>query len=210
MIYLTKQDLYDFIPGFTMGFIKGIISHPFEVMKLRSQLQLKDVYSNLLKGISYSIIGLSLERGIQFYTFEKMKQRTNNTLYSSMYSSFILSLFTFPYNVIFIRRVIDRKVINSSYRGLVFPLLLEYSRSMIGSTVFMYSYDTIRSKDIPIYMNIIASTSFVWLLTYPFDSIKNRIIYNNNIDYRNLYRGIQYPILRSIPSSVIGFYVYKI
>ena len=22
MIYLTKQDLYDFIPGFTMGFIK--------------------------------------------------------------------------------------------------------------------------------------------------------------------------------------------
>jgi len=192
-----------------MGFVKGIISHPFEVMKIRSQLRLQDLYGNLLKGISYSVIGLSMERGIQFYTFEKVKQKTNDRMYSALYSSFILSLFTFPYNVIFIRRVIDRQIRNTNYSSLVFPLLLEYSRSISGSTIFMYSYDTLNDKGTPIYISAILSTSFVWILTYPIDNIKNRIIYNNIIDYRNLYRGIQYPLLRSIPSSIIGFYVYE-
>lgn len=51
-------------------------------------------------------------------------------------------------------------------------------------------------------------------LTYPIDNIKNiknQIIaekrINNNI--LNLYKGIQYPLIRSIPSFIVGFYVYE-
>ena len=32
---------------------------------------------------------------------------------------------------------------------------------------------------------------------------------NEIIDIKRLYKGIQYPIIRSIPSSIIGFYIYE-
>lgn len=55
------------------------------------------------------------------------------------------------------------------------------------------------------------SSFIVWSITYPIDNIKNQIIANKKITYdlKSLYRGIQYPLLRSIPSSTVGFYVYE-
>jgi hypothetical protein len=48
-----------------MGIARAIISHPFEMMKLKSQLnQTNNFYKNLFKGMHYSIITNSLERGI--------------------------------------------------------------------------------------------------------------------------------------------------
>jgi hypothetical protein len=49
------------------------------------------------------------------------------------------------------------------------------------------------------------------MLTYPIDNIKNQFIAGNSIKYnvRFLYKGIQYPLIRSIPSSTIGFYIYE-
>ena len=44
------------------------------------------------------------------------------------------------------------------------------------------------------------------------DSYKNKLIANNTFKISNLkdlYKGIQYPMIRSIPSSIGGFYVYE-
>lgn len=88
---------------------------------------------------------------------------------------------------------------------------LEYVRNISGSTVFLYSYNYFRTDNYPIYLSGIASSFIVWGFTYPIDNIKNQIIAKRDINYNliNLYKGVQYPLMRSIPSSIVGFYVFE-
>jgi hypothetical protein len=84
------KELNHFIPGFTMGFVRSIISHPFEMLKLKTQMNIKDNrFKNLFKGIHLSILTNSFERGIQFYYFKQINEKLNNILLSSLYSSLI-------------------------------------------------------------------------------------------------------------------------
>ena len=39
---MNKDDLKKIIPGFTMGIVRASISHPFEMMKLKSQIGQKE------------------------------------------------------------------------------------------------------------------------------------------------------------------------
>ena len=53
----SQEDLKKIIPGFTMGIVRASISHPFEMMKLKTQIGIKEnFYKNLFKGVHYSII----------------------------------------------------------------------------------------------------------------------------------------------------------
>ena len=88
-------------------------------------------------------------------------------------------------------------------------LLLEYNRNLFGSILFLYSYNVSKDNNYPIFIRGPFASTIVWLLTYPLDSYKNKLIANIPIQYTQLYKGIHYPILRSIPSSVVGFYVYE-
>jgi hypothetical protein len=60
----------------------------------------------------------------------------------------------------------------------------------------------------PLWLSAFSGTTCSWLVMYPADSLRNMII-SNKINYKLLYKGIQYPILRSIPSSIIGMFVYE-
>ena len=207
-----NQEVKKFIPGFTMGIIRAIISHPFEIMKLKTQMNInQNFYNNLFKGVHLSIIANSLERGIQFYWFEIFKKNFNNNLLSSFYASLISTSITLPYNVILLRKTLLNNN-NKINKKLLFKSGgLEYFRNISGSTIFLYSYNYLRSDKYPIYASSISSTFIVWGLTYPIDTIKNQIIAEKKINYNilNQYRGIKYPLIRSIPSSIIGFYVYE-
>ena len=69
---MNKEDFKKIIPGFTMGVVRATISHPFEIMKLKSQIGNKQsLFKNLFKGLHYSILTNGLERGIQFGLYEK-------------------------------------------------------------------------------------------------------------------------------------------
>ena len=207
-----NQELKKFIPGFSMGIVRAIISHPFEMMKLKSQMNInKNFYNNLFKGVHLSIIANSFERGIQFYWFEKFKKNFNNNLISSFCASLISTSITLPYNIILLRKTLlnNNQKINTK---LMFKSGgLEYFRNISGSTLFLYSYNYFRSDKYPIYISSIGSSFIVWGLTYPIDNLKNQIIAEKVINYNilNLYKGIKYPLIRSIPSSIIGFYVYE-
>lgn len=208
---INKEEINKFIPGFVMGFIRSIISHPFEIMKLRSQMNIqKNFYNNLSKGLHLSIISNSLERGIQFYYFQE-KNKTQSIIISSIYASFISTSISLPYNIILLKKTVLMSNINIKNDILLKGGTLEYSRNLLGSTLFLYSYNSIKKTGQPIYVSSILSSIIVWLVTYPIDNIKNQIISKNNIkkDFKSLYKGIQYPILRSIPSSSIGLYVYE-
>ena len=207
-----REEFNKFIPGFTMGITRAIISHPFEMLKLKSQMNIKDnFYKNLFKGVHLSILSNSFERGIQFYWFDKLKKKYNNNLLSSFGASLISTGITLPYNVILLKKTLLKNTEKITKKILLKSGGLEYLRNISGSTVFLYSYNYFRTENFPIYLSGIASSFIVWGFTYPIDNIKNQIIAERNINYNilNLYKGIQYPLIRSIPSSIVGFYVFE-
>ena len=206
-----KDDIKNIIPGFTMGIVRATISHPFEMLKIKSQINNKELfYKNLFKGLHYSIISNSIERGIQFGLFEKFK-KNDNIFISSTKSSIISTTISLPYNIILLRKIILKTSININKNIFYKSIGLEYSRNLSGSIIFLSSYNYFKEKDIGIIYRAPISSSFVWLLTYPIDTYKNILISNNkiNLNIKNLYNGIQYPLIRSIPSSIIGFYTYE-
>jgi hypothetical protein len=209
---MTEKEIKKFIPGFTMGFVRSIISHPFEMLKLKTQMNINNnLFKNLFKGVHLSILSNSFERGIQFYYFEDIKKKTNNILLSSLYASLISTTISLPYNVILLKKNILNTSVNLNKKIVIKSASLEYSRNLTGSSIFLYSYNKLKELNLPIYVCSIFSSSIVWLITYPVDNIKNQFIAGNSIKYnlRFLYNGIQYPIIRSIPSSTIGFYIYE-
>lgn len=206
------EDYKKIIPGFMMGFVRAVISHPFEIMKLKSQINYKGIfYKDLFRGIHYSIITNALERGIQFGLYEKFKLNDGN-LNSSAKASIISTSLTFPYNIILLRNVIMKSSIQIPKNIFYKSVFLEYNRNLSGSILFLSSYNYQKEKEIPIIFRAPISSSIVWILTYPIDSYKNILLSSQNketINFKRLYKGIQYPLIRSIPSSIIGFYVYE-
>lgn len=209
---MNNDDFKKIIPGFTMGIVRAIISHPFEMMKLKSQInQNKNFYKNLFQGLHYSIITNSLERGIQFGLYEKFKLNDNN-INSSAKASIISTTISLPYNIILLRNIIMKSSINIPQKIFYKSACLEYIRNLSGSILFLSSYNYLKDNELPILIRAPISSCFVWLLTYPFDAYKNILLSGNNndvINVKRLYKGIQYPLIRSIPSSIVGFYVYE-
>lgn len=209
---MNSEDFKKIIPGFTMGIVRATISHPFEMMKLKSQInQNENFYKNLFKGLHYSIITNSLERGIQFGLYEKFKLNDNN-INSSTKASLISTTLSFPYNIILLRNVIMKLSINIPKQIFYKSIGLEYGRNLSGSILFLSSYNFLKDKELPIFIRAPIASCFVWSLTYPFDSYKNILLSGNKnevINIKRLYKGIQYPLIRSVPSSIIGFYVYE-
>jgi len=206
------EDFKKIIPGFTMGIVRAAISHPFEMMKLKSQINYQgSFYKNLFKGIHYSILTNALERGIQFGLYEKFKLNDNN-LNSSAKASIISTSLTLPYNIILLRNVIMKSSMQIPKNIFYKSAGLEYSRNLSSSILFLSSYNYLKEKELPILYRAPLSSCIVWILTYPVDSYKNILLSNQNKDLitiKRLYKGIQYPLIRSIPSSIIGFYIYE-
>lgn len=204
-------NIKNFIPGFTMGIVRAIISHPFEMLKLKSQMNIEkiDFYKNLFKGVHLSVISNSIERGIQFGLFEKFK-KNDNIITASLKSSVLSTSISLPYNIILLRKYILTSSILIPKKVFYKSVILEYVRNFSGSIIFLSSYNYLKDNNIPIICRAPLASCIVWTITYPIDSYKNLLLSNNNeINIKNLYKGIQYPLIRSIPSSIIGFYVYE-
>lgn len=208
---MSEKDYLNFLPGFSMGITRALISHPFEILKIQSQLGIKRTFNlSLYKGVSYSVVANGLERGIQFYFFEKFKNN-NNRFESSLKSSLISTAISFPYSVLLLKRIVSKDSTNFNKNIFLKSCSIEYTRNLIGSTIFLYAYDYLKHNTNLFFIAPIGATSSVWLLTYPMDAVKNKIINDGKVPKLslNLYKGIQYPLLRSLPSSVIGMYVYE-
>jgi hypothetical protein len=208
---MNKEDIKKIIPGFTMGIVRASISHPFEMMKLKSQIgQKENFYKNLFKGVHYSIITNALERGIQFGLYEKFKLNDNN-LISSAKASFISTSLSLPYNIILLRNVVMKSTFKIPRTIFYKSACLEYTRNLSGSILFLSSYNFMKEYDIPIFFRAPIASCFVWSLTYPIDTYKNILISCKKeiLNIKRLYSGIQYPMIRSVPSSIIGFYIYE-
>ena len=79
---------------------------------------------------------------------------------------------------------------------------------MGGSVIFMHNFDyAIRNKLNEYVISFITSIG-IWTITYPLDTIFHRYLIGIN-NYYNLYRGIQYPLIRSAFNTISGLFVYN-
>jgi hypothetical protein len=198
-----------FIPGFAMGTTRALVSHPFEILKIKSQLNIKKKVP-LFRGLHYSLLASGIERGVQFGLYDFFKSKSDSNLISSLKASALSTCIGIPYNFY----IVNKSVVNQKFKfnlsNLSKTIPLEYSRSYMGSAIFLYTYNELKDNNIPLWLSAFGGTTAVWCVTYPIDNIRNQIISKtNNFAFKNLYKGIQYPILRSIPSSIAGMYVYE-
>ena len=206
---MYMDNYLNFLPGFFMGITRSIISHPFEIMKIKSQLKMNKKI-NLFRGLHYSVIASGLERGCQFYLYDFFKNEGDSNLSSSCKSSALSTFIGIPYNFLIVNKSVSNKSVGFTTKSLTKTIPLEYSRCFLGSSIFLYTYNELKDNNIPLWLAAFGGTTTVWGITYPIDNIRNQIISNkNNFSISNLYKGVQYPVLRSLPSSIIGMYVYE-
>ena len=156
------------------------------------------------------MIASGLERGCQFYLYDYFKKNNDTNFTSSCKSSSLSTCIVIPYIFFIVNKSVINQNVNFTIKNLTKTLPLEYSRCFLGSTIFLYTYNELKDNNIPLWLSAFGGTTAVWSLTYPIDNIRNQLISNkNNFAIMNLYKGVQYPILRSLPASIIGMYVYE-
>lgn len=185
------------------------------------------------KGSQFSYISVPFDRSLQFYLNEKMKNKYNSYLVGTI-TGLIGCTYNVPINYIctnaimtkksafniFIDGIKERKIYNGSS--------IECLRCVSASTIYMGTYFHLRenyceSKN----TNIIAlygcfSNIICWLITFPMDSIRTDmqtsdkqtitkvILTKYKINgFRQFYKGITPVLIRTMPSSFTGSYMYE-
>lgn len=234
-----NNDYLNLIPGFLQGISRVCVSYPFDFLKISIQSgKLKNNHEaieylkktnvkNFYKGSSMIFLSVGLERSLQFYFMEKYNNTRNPYL-----TGFIFSLMSSIYSIPI--QYINANMISSSlnyynifkngniYRGGI----LEMSKSICCTTIYSGTYFTLRNKFgnelnySPIYS--IMSSFLMWSIVYPLDTIKIKYQTNNQVNlidiikkyniknFYKLYSGISFTYYKTIPSSMIGIYVYEI
>lgn len=184
--------------------------------------------------LSYTTVGL--ERSLQFYYLEKLNKKNINPLYSSLIISTVNSVYNVPVQYIttniintknpistvqFILNLYKNK--NNPYKGY----FIETPKNILASTIYFSSYYKIRNtfgenKYLAPYYGAISGIS-VWLIIFPIDTIRteftsqicNKNLLNLIIDrykqfgLKSFYFGLTPVLVRTIPSSAIGMFVYE-
>jgi len=234
-----NNDLVNLIPGFLQGVSRVFASYPFDFLKISIQSgKLKNNHEaieylkktnirNLYRGSSMIFLSVGLERSLQFYFMEKYNNNRN-----PYFTGFLFSLMSSIYSIPV--QYINANIISSSlnlktilkngnvYRGG----LLEITKSICCTTIYSGTYFSLRNelgnelKYSPIYSFI--SSLLMWSVVYPLDTIKIKYQTNNKINlidlikkynitnFYKLYHGILFTYYKSIPSSMIGMYVYEL
>lgn len=184
--------------------------------------------------LTYTTIGI--ERSIQFYYLEKLNKSKVNPLYSSLLISTISSVYNVPVQYITINIINYKKPITTynfiknmikerknPYKGY----FIETPKNILASTIYFSSYYKIRNifgdnKYFAPYYGAISGIN-VWLIIFPIDTIRTELITktNNNsllniitnrfktYGLKSFYFGLTPVLLRTIPSSSIGMFMYE-
>lgn len=233
------HDYLNLIPGFLQGVSRVCVSYPFDFLKISIQSgKLKNNHEaieflkktnirNLYRGSSMIFLSVGLERSLQFYFMEKYNN-TRNPYFTGFLFSIMSSIYSIPVQYInanIISSSLNLKTIlknNNIYRGGI----LEISKSICCTTIYSGTYFTLRNefgnelKYSPLYS--IMSSFLMWTVVYPLDTIKIKYQTNNTMNliyiikkynitnFCKLYHGIKFTYYKTIPSSIIGMYVYEL
>lgn len=214
---LFMMDLQQFLPGFIQGIVRVCISYPFDTIRTNLQANQSFQFRNVYKGLAVPLTTVPIDRAIQFYCFETLKQNHSN-LYASIVTSCATSIYNVPINFLQTRIMLGSQTRQLSYRGYT----ADFLRSLFSTSIYLSTYGSVREQfktTSPFFLGIIASTC-MWTAVYPLDTIRvkkqasldvqntyQRILKQTSV--RELYRGYPLVILRSFPSSGFGMLAYE-
>lgn len=184
--------------------------------------------------LTYTTVGI--ERSFQFYYLEKLNNKKINPFYSSLLISTINSAYNVPVQFIttniinnknpiktwqFIKNIYIKKI--NPYKGY----FIETPKNIVASTIYFSSYYTLRNrfgdhKYFAPYYGAISGIN-VWLIIFPIDTIRTEFTTqkNNknlwpiitsrfkNHGLKSFYLGLTPVLVRTIPSSAMGMFVYE-
>ena len=194
-------------------------------------------YKNLYRGIGIPLITVPIDRAIQFKCYEYLN-RNYNPFISGAICGLISSLFVLPSNFLcnnFIlnenkkklgKFIVDEIFKKNEFKKLSYGYKPELIRSILGTSIYLGTYGNMRNKfgndgKQSIINGAIAGIT-VWTITYPLETLKVEQQVNNNISLKkiynervkkygffNLWKGILPIYIRTLPSSIIGMFVYE-
>lgn len=192
------DDLKMLIPGAIQGFVRSLISYPFEVIKTQMQInntKMIETVKNIItydkykfyRGISIPLIQIPFERSIQFYIYEKSKNN-NNILMSSFITSFVTTTLFAPFSIFQLNIMTANKnlyknmknfIINSNKKKIFYKgISLEVSKNYMSTFIYFYTYSYLQKKIntnnyyLKTFISGVFSSISVWLIVLPYDTIK--------------------------------------
>ena len=192
------EDLKYLIPGAVQGFVRSLISYPFEVIKTQMQIQnkstfetIKYIYKNdiykFYRGIGVPLVQIPLERSIQFYIYEKTKK--NNSIFkNSFLTSFITNSIFAPFSIFQVNIMNTNKnnyknmrnfFMKSNKNQILYKgISLEISKNYFSTFTYFYIYSFMQ-KNLKFenyyqktFISGVLSSIGVWMVVLPYDTIK--------------------------------------
>ena len=219
----------ELLPGFVSGLSRVIISYPFDYIKCHIQtnksIDFKTLkFKSLYKGCAIPFATVPIDRAITFYLYDKLKSLKYSKLSSSLIVNIISCIYNVPIQVYNLNYILKDSTKNLKlYRGTN----IEYIKNILGGTIFLYSYDTLK-KFFPDerYQGLVCGSlaSIInWSIIYPIDTIKvliqtdfknkqGRILKDrlSKEGIRGIYKGISWMYMKSVPSASIGMMMYEL
>ena len=125
-----------FLGGFILGGIGSIFINPFEIRKIKSQVNYKNLKYNYYSGLKYTFLRESFGYGIFFSSYDLLNNRYS-TFTAGGISGMISWLFTYPIDTIRTKKLLNKDIkIRNLYHGISFCLFRSFLLDGISFTIF--------------------------------------------------------------------------
>lgn len=223
----------DYINGTVGGIVGTILSHPIDTIRIMIQtdhnIEFKQLYKRVYRGLSPPLIGIGLEKSLVFGTFYTLNRLDatkelsifNKGMIAGLVSTIVVSpveqikilLQTNKYNGIS-SYIKSREWSNNGIKGFYNGWSATLFREVPGYGLYFFCYENIKDNSDTILNTFLKgslSGIFAWAFIYPSDYIKTlvqnqRTSYSNVIQniwikdgFRGFYKGCSLALLRCIP-----------
>lgn len=190
---------------------------------------------NVYRGVSMSLCTIPFDRAVQFYIFENVNKHGYNPLVSGLVSGGIGSVYNLPLtyftnNYVLLKNkpplgLFIKETLNRDQHKLFNGFKPEIARLSLATTIYLGIYGNMRKKygnsQVQCIINSATAGIILWTFTYPFETVKLEQQTTNMgtiealktrvrlYGIMNLWKGILPVYIRTIPSSIVGMFVYE-
>lgn len=205
----------EYISGSIASAIQTISMYPLDTLKIYNQSNkcVRNIgISCVYKGIKYPLLFDILGGSLLFGTYYNLKKEGYCSEVSSIITGIIIGGVLTPIEIYKTKKQIGIDSYISPAKGFHLCAM----REIVGNYIYFDTYDDLRKYNFQPCLAGGISGGLMWTVIYPIDYIKTNYIINSidirqfiKQNYRNLYNGYKYCILRAVPANMILFEVYE-
>lgn len=206
----------DILAGGISGIAQTTVGYPLDTIKVLTQnnMSMKSLsIRQLYRGVLYPMQSSVLSNSIVFSMNKRLKDKGHHSFINGFISGVCVTPFVYFYDKAKISRQVGNNINIEMYKNMR-GITMTLARESIAFGIYFMSYDNCREHNISIPISGAIAGVANWSLTYPFDVIRNRqlamkINIKEAFKLGNLYRGLEYCLLRAVIVNSIAFSVYE-